>query len=250
MDLVGSAVNYAYSEASPILVVSLSVLYFVAKQWAATPYVLVSGWLVFIAIITAKALLEAYRNGWLRATYRWLEFYLTKAWIKALLGLRYIRDTMIGRTAGLFAVVNLALFGPWVWYNVDLLKWVKSTVELVRTCVKYIADPPALLSAFEVWKGSIPLFGRTLDAGTNYVQRAIRDCKDGSLLVLVKVILVTVCLGVVAILAYALWNWRIVEEWFESNLEILNPQAPGDAPDNDKHPKRKKDSSAAKKVAG
>ena len=242
-DQLAVAFDFLYNEVAPIMIVGLSVLYFVAKEVFFAPYVLVAGWMLVCLIIGVRVVREAMRRGWLRWLWRMAKHYLTTAWIKAILGLRYIRDNLAGRVMGLFAIVNLSLFGSWIYYNVDLLRWVRSTVQLVRDCIEYIRNPPELLKAFNIWKNSIPVFGRMLNYGTVYVDYVIDGCKHGSHSVLLVIPLVSLVLAASAVAAYAIWHWYSIAVWAGWIVPPAPPGDDGDEPDDnppsdDKKPKR------------
>lgn len=207
---IGEAIDYLYNVVSPWIFVGILVTYFIPDDPSFVPYLLVLGCSALGYIFSLRLLRICWMRGWIRIAFQWLKYYLSKAWIKALLGLRYVRDTWTGRVLGILAVINNVLFVPWVYHNVDLLRWIRSTVQLVRDCIEFMKDPPELLRAFDTWKDSVPVLGYVLQYGKEYVNGVLADCRVGSIWALVKIPVISLTLGLGAVIAYAIWNWRLV----------------------------------------
>lgn len=205
---VGETIDYLYDVISPWIFVGIMVTYFIPDDPRPVPYVLVMGCLALGTILWARLIRVCWIRGWIRVALRWLEYYLSKAWIRTLLGLRYVRDTWPGRALGILAVTNNVLFVPWIYHNVDLLRWIRSTIQLLHDCVEYVRNPPALLKAFNIWKDSVPVFGHVLRFGKNYVNEILKACRSGSIWVLFMIPLASLTLAAGAVIAYAIWNWR------------------------------------------
>jgi hypothetical protein len=221
---LGRTFDFLYNEVSPFLIVGLSTLYFVASEIPVVPYILVAGWLATCFIFTVRVFRVCWKRGWIKAAVKWLKYYLSKAWIQSILGLRYVLNNLPGRVLGLFAVINLFLFIPWIKHNIKIFKLVRATIQLIRDCVEYIRNPPELLRAFDIWKDSIPIFGRMLNFGQYYVDYVLEECGTGSHKVLIIIPIVTIILGGCAVFAYAVWNWRMAVNWGAGLFG--NPQGP------------------------
>lgn len=209
------AFDFLYEELSPFMVVGLSAAYFVGRGQPVVPYVLVAGWPFVGAVLAVRAVREARRRGWLRWICEVANYYIGKAWIRALLGLRYMRDSWLGRVLALFAVANIGLLAPWVYYNVDPLRWMRASVQLIVDVAQYITDPPALLVAFDVWKDSVPLLGPMLRYGAFYTANMVQMSKNGDHGVLLAVPIMSFLLGGAAVVAYLLWNFGNVYRWLD-----------------------------------
>ena len=217
----GETIDYFYDVISPWIFVGILVTYFLPDNPRFVPYVLVAGCLTLGTILVARLIRVCWIRGWIRLALRWLEYYLSKAWIRALLGLRYVRDTWTGRALGILAVINNVLFLPWIYHNVDVLHWIRSTMQLLHDCVEYVRDPPTLLVAFDTWKDTVPVFGYVLRYGKNYVNEILKACRQGSIWVLFIIPLGSLVLAAGAVMAYAICNWRAVMAYATWNWRAL-----------------------------
>lgn len=229
----GEMIDYLYDVISPWIFVGILVTYFIPDDPRFVPYVLVAGCVALGTILWARLIRVCWIRGWIRTALRWLEYYLSKAWIRALLGLRYVRDTWPGRALGILAVINNVLFVPWIYHNVDLLRWIRSTVQLVHDCVEYVRNPPALLKAFNIWKDSVPILGYVLRYGKEYVNEILKACRSGSVWVLFMIPLASLTLAAGAVIAYAIWNWRALWGIAMRGANAWGAAGPRDPPGDD-----------------
>lgn len=254
-----SFIDRCHSRFSPPLFVASSIIYFFGSSKMSStfistisPYLVVCGMETVVSMLLSKALSEAFRRGWIRVAFEWAKFYFRLTWIKIILGLRYLTDSWFGFSLGLFAVSDALLVLIWIRYNLDPLKWVRSTFQLLLSFFRYIRDPPALMEAFNVWKDSVVILGRVLRFGVWWVNRVFDQSKAGSLLVLLEIIAMTLLLGILAVLSYALCNWRIAREF--AARYYLPPPPPGDDSsggddeDQDKHNQRSEDQVSRRRI--
>jgi hypothetical protein len=228
-----SFIDLAHSSVSPPLFVASSIIYFFGSSKMSstlhlktvTPYLVVWGKLSVIAMLLSKAVSEGVRRGWIRIALEWIRFYFKLTWIKIILGLRYLVDSWLGMSLGLFAVSDLCLLLIWAHYNIDPLKWVRSTLDLIRSFFFYIRDPPALMEAFNTWKDSIVILGRVLRFGVWWIDRVFDKSRNGSLFVILEILAMTFILASLAVLAYALCNLRVARE-FAARFYMPPPPPP------------------------
>jgi len=204
------AFNTFYSEVSPFVVVGLSMLYFVARNVFFVPHILISGWLLIGCMISIQIVKKLIQKGWLLCIVTFIRQALSKTWVAVLLGIQTMRNNWIGRVCGLFAMTNLLFFFPWIYYNVDLFAWIRSTCVLVFQCFESLFDPVALLNAFDTWKDTVPVLGMALTRGTVYVDTMLKACQNGDVNVLIIIPFVTFVILCCAILAYAISNLQSV----------------------------------------
>jgi hypothetical protein len=211
--MVGKAFAFVYTEVSPFVVVGLCLLYFVARKLWFAPHVLIFGWLLIGIMLLARVVQQLVQKGWVRWVADLGRHILSKTWIAILLGVERLRNNWFGRVLGILAVANLSLLTVWMYYNVDLLAWIRSTVILIKECIGAFSDPVQMLISFETWKDTVPLLGRFLKRGTVYVDEMWTECELGNLIVLVSVPMVSAAIMSCAVLVYSVWNmdrlWKI-----------------------------------------
>ncbi len=195
-----------YSEISPFLVVGLSLLYFVARNIFFAPHILIFGWLLIGCMLIIHMIRKLIQKGWIPWIRDLIKNALSKTWITLLFGIEKIRNNWTGRVLGLFAMTNLLFFLPWIYYNLDLFAWIRSSYTLLFKCFKSLFDPIALLDAFDTWKSTIPVLGIVLTEGTVYVDLMLQACKNGDLNVLIIIPVMTMIILSFAIIAYAISN--------------------------------------------
>lgn len=200
--MFASLIEFLFIEFSPFLVVGLSSLYFVAKNWSLSPYILVFGWIFFIFILLSKAILECNKNKWIHKINECLKPYQIKDFIKESFQSSYTHSNWIGYTAGLFAFANTLLGCPYIWYNLNIFKIFYSAIKFLTNCYTYIMNPPLLLLAFDNWKDSIPFFGTALNFGTEYVHIIITKSSEGSIEIPLVISVATGIFTIINILAY------------------------------------------------
>jgi hypothetical protein len=138
--------------------------------------------------------------------YDMAHYWLTAAWIKALLGISKLRGVWVGKVALTYAFVNFVYFtGRWAYQNVQLLEFLKATVKLVWNLMESLMSPGMLMHDLRAWLSSI-FIGRALDAGRRYVEHVTNEVDKGAGSILVLVVLVTLSLGAIALVMFAIGN--------------------------------------------
>ena len=197
---------FVYTEVSPFVVVALVLLYFVARKFWFAPHVLIFGWLLVGLLILTQWIQKLVMKGWVAWFFKLAKQLLNKTWINVLLGVEKLRNNWLGRVLGILALTNLLLLVVWAYYNVDLLAWIRSTVILLCDCVQAFFDPVAMLRSFDTWKNTVPILGKFLNIGTEYVDHIWATCERGTPEALIIVPAVSAGILCCAIIIYALWN--------------------------------------------
>jgi hypothetical protein len=219
------AFHFVYSEVSPLVTVGLCLLYFVGKHVFFSAYVLIFGWLMIGMMLLCRGILYMVRRGWISWVYNLLTRVLGKAWIAVLFGIEKLRDNWFGRVLALMAVCNLMLYIAWVYYNIDMLAFMRSTYYLICDCITSLFDPISLLTSFEIWKNSVPVLGITLNKGSEYVEYVLKACLAGNKEVLILIPITSLGIGLQALFFYGianidkLWkNWRNVGDYSDPTI--------------------------------
>jgi hypothetical protein len=198
--------HFVYADISPFVTVGLCLLYFVGKHVFFSPHILIFGWLMIGIMLICRAVLFMVQRGWIAWIFDIVKQMFGKAWIAMLFGIEKLRNNWFGRVLILMAICNLMLYMPWIYYNVDIFAFIRSTYNLIFDCVKSLFDPVSLLNAFETWKNSVPILGVTLNRGGEYVDYVFRASLEGKKEIVFLIPITSAMIGVVALLCYGLAN--------------------------------------------
>lgn len=198
--------HFVYSEISPFVAVGLCLLYFVGKHVFFAPHVLIFGWLLIGMMLITRAILYLVHRGWIVWIFDILTRLLDKAWIALLFGIDKLRNNWFGRVLALLAICNLTLYIPWIYYNVDMLAFIRSTYSLICDCIQSLFNPVSLLASFETWKNTVPILGVSLNRGSEYVKYVLEASLAGKKEILCLIPITSFIIGFQALFFYGVAN--------------------------------------------
>lgn len=201
---VASKIDYLHENVSPYLFVVLTVLYMFRLD-AKAAYVLLFGTFALVLVEASFFARVCYHYGWIRSIYYYfIECWLRGIWIKILLGIDKLRSVWLGKVLLSYSLLHIGYFSIlWLYYNVNLFRFMDATITLCRVTMSNMRDPVALTIQFNVWIHSV-FVGAILDRGSEYIRYVSERVEAGSGSIVLVIAFISFVLIMITIIVYAL----------------------------------------------
>lgn len=201
-----AAIDYLYEEWIVWIALGVVVGYLAPfGEWRA--YLVVPLTILLVPTLVASLLLYCHRGGLFACIGKIVGRGANSVFVASSFGVEKIEVPKAGQFFLGLALCNGVFFtGYYVWFNVDLLRFVRAFGEMLLACVNALRDPIALLKSFAGLLRSLAML-ETMDAlRAEYVLRVTKALEAGKVEALVLVGQITVFLVGIGLAFYWVRN--------------------------------------------